>query len=507
MAQKTDAKVIRFHGFALDPGRGTLARDGEVIRLRAKSFELLSYLALNAGRVVPKSELLTAVWRDAVVTEDSLTQCIKDIRQALGPCGRTTVRTVSRRGYLFESIPLDRCLAEPNVAVLPFEDLCAEPGQDAFIDGIAEEITNGLACFRTLTVLARNSAFAFRPDARPDSLTVGERLGADYLVEGSVRRRAGLLQVIVRLVETKRGAQLWSECFESADSDVFEMPATIARRIISRLVARLDDANLRQALRKPTSSLQAHEALLRGISLLRGYASGNNEEACALFEHALSLDPSYGLAHSYLALGRLVVHGYAFAPTGVLADAAALAEKGVTLAPEEPRCHRILGYARLCRREHQAAEHHFRRALDLNPYDADTVAQMGYLLALRGRAGEALAWMDRARRLNPIYPDWYHYDRAIALYALRDYRAAACELELVPRLGPWGLARLAACHAQLGELHKAGHLLQQASELKPEFSPLQYARTGIAFELPEDLEHVVDGLTKAMSAVKSPTDK
>lgn len=502
VAQGIDPKIFRFHGFALDPGRGTLTREGIVVRLRAKSFDLLTYLARNAGRVVPKSELLSEVWRDAVVTEDSLTQGIKDIRQALGESGRVIVRTVSRRGYLFDGAPCDPTFAEPSVAVLPFEDLCPEPGQEAIVDGIAEEITHGLALFRTVTVLARSSAFSFRPDARPDSRTIGERLGATYLVDGSVCRRSGMLQVTVRMVEAARSAQLWSERFEAADSDLFEMQDMIARRIISRLVVRLDDAGLQHALRKPTSSLEAHEALLRGVSLLRGYGPGNNEEACSLFELARSLDPSYGLAHSYLALGRLAVNSYAFAPTEVLGDAAGLAEKGVTLASEEPRCHRILAYARLCRREHEAAEHHFKRALELNPYDADTVAQMGFLLALRGRPQEALSWMERARLLNPLHPDWYHYDRAIALYALHDYRGAAHELELVPRLGPWGLARLAACQAQLGASDRAGRLLEQAMRLSPDFSPLQYARTGIAFEHSADLDHVIDGLTKALLAMQ-----
>ena len=215
---------------------------------------------------------------------------------------------------------------------------------------------------------------------------------------------------------------------------------------------------------------------------------------------ALELDPCYGLAHSYLALARLALHGYAFSPADVLADAAALSERGVTLAPEEARCHRILGYVRLCRREYDPAQHEFERSLELNPYDADTVAQMGYLLALRGRPAEALDWMDRARRLNPIHPEWYHYDRAIALYALHDYDGAARELERVPRLGPWGTVRLAACRAQLGDLHQAGRLIDQAMAASPGFSPLRYARNGIAFEHPEDLEHVITGLERAFKA-------
>jgi DNA-binding winged helix-turn-helix (wHTH) protein/tetratricopeptide (TPR) repeat protein len=507
MAQRSDALTIRFGGFALDGKRGTLTRDGSVVPLRPKSFDLLAYLAQHAGRVVSKSELMNAIWRDAVVTDDSLTQCVKDIRRALGDSGRAAIRTVSRRGYLFDDACIDRPTPEPTVAVLPFEDLCADPAQAAFIDGIAEEITNGLACFRTITVLARSSAFAFRPDVRPDIRAVASRLGADYLVEGSVRRRAGMLEVSVRLLRGDRGVQCWSECFEALECDVFEMQATISRQIINRLVTRLDDAGLQRALRKPTDSLESHEAFLRGLALLRGYAAGTNEAACAMFERALQLDPCHGLAYSYLALARLALHGYAFAPPQVLSDAAALSEKGVTLAPEEARCHRILGYARLCRREHEPAEYEFNRALELNPFDADTVAQMGYLLALRGRPCEALEWMDQARRLNPIHPDWYHYDRAIALYALRDYDGAARELERVPRLGPWGTVRLAACRAQLGDLRDAGRLIDQALAENPGFSPLQYARKGIAFEHAQDLEHVIVGLESAIAASKSETCK
>ena len=305
----------------------------------------------------------------------------------------------------------------------------------------------------------------------------------------------------VRLIEAASNAQLWNERFEGAESDLFEMQDSTARRIISRLVVRLDDAGLRRSQLKPTSSLAAHEALLRGISLLRGYGPCNNEDACSLFELALSLDPLYGLAHSYLALGRLAASGYAFAPPDVLVESAGLAEKGVTLASEEPRCHRILAQSRLFRREHEAAEYHFARSLELNPFDADTVAQMGYLLALRGRPQEALAWMERARRLNPLHPDWYHYDRAIALYALADYRGAARELELVPRLGLWGLARLAACLAQLGETDRARCLLAEAARVSPGFSPLRYARAGIAFEHAADLEHIIAGLRKATATL------
>lgn len=493
----SDASIIQFERFTLDLSKGALTCDGKPVRLRAKSFHLLCYIASNAGRVISKDELLERVWPHVVVTEDSLTQAVKEIRQALGSTGRDAIRTVSRRGYLFQPPRATPPASTATVAVLPFENAGSERDDDVLVDGITEEITHGLALFRSLAVLSRRSAFSFPVGTRPAPREIGERLGVDFLVEGSVCRRAGQLVLSVRLLHAAQGVQIWAQRFQAPEDQLFELQDTVAHVIINRLAARLDDARVQTALRKPTASLQAHEALLRGIALLRGYAPGSNEEACRLFELSCCLDPGYGLAHSYLSMGLLVANSYAFAPAPVLAKAADLAEKGLALAPEEPRCERILGYARLCRREYAAAEHHFERSLALNPYDADTLAQMGFLKALRGRPVEALVWMDRARRLNPIHPEWYHYDRSVPLYSLGEYAAAAAELEKVPRLGPWGLARLAACHTQAGEAGKAVEAMRKAKGLQPDFCAVTYARSGIAFEHAADLEHLLEGLVKA----------
>ena len=201
--------VFRFGACVLDLDRGTLERAGSLVPIRAKAFGLLCHLARNAGRVVSKDELLDRVWAGVTVTEDSLTQAIRDLRRAIGDDGQTLVRTIARRGYLF-ALPLDPPepaagpgVAQPRVAVLPFRNLTGDPDQGVLLDGLVEEITNGLARFKTVTVIARHSAFAFRPENPASPEDVAARLGADYLVEGSARSQPGGLLISAALSEAR----------------------------------------------------------------------------------------------------------------------------------------------------------------------------------------------------------------------------------------------------------------------------------------------------------------
>ena len=189
---------------------------------------------------------------------------------------------------------------------------------------------------------------------------------------------------------------LWTEAFAASGDGIFDLLHEIALKIVNRLVRRLDDAGLARCMARPPTSLASYELLQRGLLRLRGYGKDDNPAAKALFEQALDKDPDYALAHSYLALVDLMMGGWGEAPRDAIASNVERADRAVNLAPEEPRCHRVLGQALLFSRRHEAAEYHFRRAFDLNPFDADTIAQMGFLLAMRGRPVEALAWLDRA---------------------------------------------------------------------------------------------------------------
>ena len=223
MARGVAAPLYRFDHFVLDIGRGALAKDGVECQLRPKSFILLQYLVENSGRVVSRDEIMEAVWPGLFVTEDSIAQCIKDIRRALGDDQRSLLRTLTRRGYLFagpvetgapdptvtvpavaeisasgadptqseHSIPQvgpERRLPDkPSIAVLPFTNLSGDPNEDYFSDGITEDIITELSRFSELFVIARNSSFTYKGKA-VDVRQVGRELGVRYVLEGSIRR-------------------------------------------------------------------------------------------------------------------------------------------------------------------------------------------------------------------------------------------------------------------------------------------------------------------------------
>jgi tetratricopeptide (TPR) repeat protein len=149
------------------------------------------------------------------------------------------------------------------------------------------------------------------------------------------------------------------------------------------------------------------------------------------------------------------------------------------------------------RREYEAAERQFQRALELNPNDADGMQQMGYLLALRGRFQEALKWMTAARRLNPYHPTWYHHSHGIALYSLKRFEEAAQAFSHLPNPGAWRRARLAACYAQQGKGAEAQAEVTALLRLRPNFSTETFLREGVLLERAEDRELLREGLRKA----------
>ncbi len=151
----------------------------------------------------------------------------------------------------------------------------------------------------------------------------------------------------------------------------------------------------------------------------------------------------------------------------------------------------------LYRRDHDAAERHFQRALELNPNDADGTQQMGYVLALRGQCEEALRYMATARRLNPFHPTWYNNALGIALYSLRRYGEAAQAFRQLPNPGPWSRARLAACYAQMGVTEEVERLRAAILNERPDFSTTTFLKRDVLLERVEDREHLHDGLILA----------
>lgn len=270
-------------------------------------------------------------------------------------------------------------------------------------------------------------------------------------------------------------------------------------QIVNRLVSRLDQDTVQRSNSRPTSSLAAYELVTRAVATLRGYEHVEPEKALPLLELAVAKDPNYGLAVAYLALCRFMIGRYLEASAPALRDLLALARRAADLAPDSAVPPRVMSIIRLYLREHPGAENDLTAALRLNPSDADSLEQMGYLLAMRGRPLDALTWIDRAVRLNPIFPPWYYFDRALAYYGLGEYKAAAENLTIPPRRPLWHEARLAACYAQLGDAKRAREQVEKVFAVIRDYPFLWIAREQMPYERTEDIEHLVEGFSLALN--------
>jgi adenylate cyclase len=384
----------------------------------------------------------------------------------------------------------------PSIAVLPFDSLGGQADEAYFCDGITEDIITGLVRFRSLFVVARNSSFAFRGKGMALA-DIGRRLGVSYLLEGSIRRVGDRVRITAQLIEAATGMHMWAERFDRSMDDIFAVQEEVAQTIVATLFGRIQEAKIQQALRKPTVSLAAYDYVLRGLAHFRGHADDDNRKAHEMFDRAVALDPRYALPHSYLALVVLAENGMADAPKEVQDLALAEARHAVELDPQESRCHRALAFIWLNRRDYDTSEHHYLAALELNPNDADVRMGFGHLHAIRGRPEEAMAFMQSALRLNPLYPAWYDFQLGIAFYSAGRYEEAAQTFKRVPTRGYWARSRLAACYAQLGRLAEAQAQAAEVLRLKPDFSTADFLLRDVLLEKPDDREHLRDALLAA----------
>ncbi|WP_394891177.1 adenylate/guanylate cyclase domain-containing protein [Mesorhizobium sp. AaZ16] len=384
----------------------------------------------------------------------------------------------------------------PSIAVLPFDNMSGQAEDSFFSDGVTEDIITGLTHYRSLFVAARNSSFAFR--GKPTSLVeIGRQLGVSHLLEGSIRRSGDRIRITAQLIEATSGAHIWAERYDRSLTDIFAVQDELARTIVSTLVGRIQDARLQRSLRVPTTSLAAYDCLLRGMAHFRSFAPDANQKAYEMFSRAVELDPYFALANANLAMTYMGLHGHSAAPAEVLNEAFAIASRALELDPQESHCHRVLGTVWMNRRDYDRAEQHFRRAVELNPNDADRRMGLGYLLVLRGKIDEGLEWMQEARRLNPFPPVWYHPRFGVALYSLGRFAEAAQEFAEIPTPGYWSRTRLVACLAQLGRTAEVETQRAAIVEQKPDFSIEKFFQEDVLLERPEDRELLREGMIKA----------
>ena len=313
---------------------------------------------------------------------------------------------------------------KPSLAVLPLGNLGPDPGLDYFVDGITDSLIFGLARLSGLFVISRQSSFAYR-GAGKSSETIGAELGVKYLLEGSVQRSGQKVRITVQLVEAATGGSIWSERYESDVQEIFALQDEVTRSIVKVLQVKLARAEAEFFGHEGTGSIEAHDALLRGLECHWKYAPKFIAEARQHFSRAVEYDPDYAAAHAWLA--RSVIHQWVMR----LSDEADLCErammharKALQLSPRLPYAHAIQGWVYLWCKQREPAIAACRQAVALDPNNPETLNMLSMCLSSAGYGEEAFFYVENALRLNPHSSPFYEFVLGQAYFVLEDYDKA-----------------------------------------------------------------------------------
>jgi adenylate cyclase len=354
----------------------------------------------------------------------------------------------------------------PSIAVLPLRNLSGDPAQDPFAEALTGDIISGLTQSSHLFVLASGAASG--DDARdPDVIGLGGRLQVSYLLRGSVRKAGEQLRVAVQLMNTASGVEIWSQSYDRqlCAESLFAVQDDIRQQIVatlSDLHGVIYSKQAEQSAHRPTASLNAYECLAVALVYDKYISEANHLKARESLERAVEIDPEYDEAWAHLSWIYTDEYAYGYNPRpDPLPRALEAARKAICLAPANyhnrwllARVHYFMGD-----REQFLAES--RRALGLNANDGTTLGLIGIYTGWCGLWQDGMAMLDKARLLNPNFPDYYHLAAGTAAFARGDYAAARDEM-LKADLPEWVLTHvlLAATCGRLDQPQQASrHLL------------------------------------------------
>ena len=499
--------------YRLDLGDERLWRGDQPVEIGNKAFELLRLLVSNPNRLLTKDQILDAIWGEVCVSEGLIKEYVHDLRLALGddPKQPRYIETVHGRGYRFlggigqvrrpqgadaQRTPPPHAL---SLAVLAFTNLSDDLDQEYFADGISEDIIIGLSKNPNLSVISRNSTFAFK--GKPVSVRdIGEELGAQFVLEGSVRKAGGLLRITANLIDSASDRHLWGETYDRDLDDVFAVQDEVVSSIVHALGATdgaIEKSARQQLAVTSDTNLTAYDCYLKAQGHFYRRHGAGYDEAQPLYEKAIELDPGFARAHSALAFlhfQRFKV--YLTVPfESIERKTLNLALCAVRLDPDDYLAHWVLGrlYGYQGKRTQSLAE--FYRALHINPNDANVHADFADYLVYCGRVEEALEHSQRAIRLNPNCPDWFWWHLGFSYFHLGRYEEALAALEHMTSPGQ-GRRLLSAVYAHLGRLGDARAEAEEFLKVNPGFSITEWARME-PYADPKELDRYVSGLRKA----------
>ena len=415
---------------------------------------------------------------------------------------------------LDNTVPLDESsnqpvtgeTGKPSIAVLPFDNMSGDVEQEYFSDGLTEDIITELSRFHDLFVIARHSSFAFKNQAL-DITDIGNKLGVQYLVEGSVRKSSRRVRITAQLIEVTTGNHIWAERYDRELEDIFSVQDDVVRTITATLVGRVGLTHRDRIQNKLPSNMDAYDWFVQGRALYNTTTPEDNIRACSMFEKATTLDPKFALAYALLAQThfRDWATFWEKLPETSYQRAWDYAKKSVELDDTDSVTHSSLGFIYLFKGNHDQAFFHLSKALELNPGDINALTFISRYEMLSGNPERAIECINEASRYNPFGK--YNWSLVPAYYAMQRYDEAILAMNAIQCPAAIMMIWMAAVHAQAGNI-------MEASELAAEFVAIVEQKLGaIGVALPqswlgfvderwpfkhsEDREHFLEGLRKA----------
>lgn len=508
-----DSQVLRIGTWRVDPALDEISKDGTTVKLEPRTMRLLACLAEHAGQVVSVDQLLDQVWKDVVVTPNSLYHTVAELRRVLGDNTKdpTYIANILRRGYrlvapvapwvdaptsahpaagsppqtpssivlwsrvrwlgLAVLVVLALALAYLYVVtptphkvmliVLPFENLSGDARRDYFADGMTEELITQLGSLdpNHLGVIARTSSMQYK-GSHKDVAQIARELGVNYLLEGSVRGSTERVRVAAQLIASNDQTHLWAASFDRDASDILRLQGEVARAIADKIQLTLSKQTVTRLTRAPSLNPQAHEAYLEGLQAENLRTRPGFEQAIAEFRRALTLEPNYAVAYAALArtysLATVVGMG---SPAEMMRQARDAAVKALQIDDSVASAHTTLGFAQAHTEFAWAtAEREFQRGIELNPSDAyGHFFYSNSFLSPFGRHDQAIAEMKTAIHLDPLSPPIDSFLGRTYLWARRYDDALAHLRKSAQRFPNFALnhVRLAHLYTYLGRFDDA----------------------------------------------------
>lgn len=454
----------RFGRFTLDAARGLLLGPDGGIALRPKSFALLQLLARNPDRLLSHDEIARMVWPETTATDESIVQCVRDIRRALGAGAEALIRTLPRRGYMLASTAPSKAVGDqPMLKVQPLAPVPAAAAGHTLAESLTEEVVTERIGSRAILIAAGP-------------------VETRYRLYGSVRTEGGRVLIHIRLVDRDITAHIWSARFDRDRDELAASQPSLAREIARAVEQSVAAAERRHALHGAVEAFGPWRLYQRGLWHSWRCTPADNAEARRLFQRAIEADPAFAAGHAALAMTHFydgVV--YDFAPGGdTLARAVAMSNTAVRLDPDDATVQATQGMVTFVTGDigdaWEQASFALAQAQDL----AWAQSVGGTVKLYAGYPSEGRSLLLQAQRIAPhnVHEGItmsqtvisYYYDRAYE-EAVSAAQAGIARYPAYPLTYRW----LAAALGQLGRRNEASEALRHAQAVSHQ-SFLGYVR-------------------------------